>query len=237
MFMKINSLYRTNGNKRGGHTVNSIAGRRRWCWNGHARQRGMNSPQSGKRLPEDSRSEWVEFTSAAKEAYLGECKLERFSAKPVERSLESLAISADPGTPNDLAASCFAPAEVTAQRPSWGPSMRKAPAKTGQARAQANKGRRIIRCAGNGGAAVVLLCLLLAAGAIAQPSVDEVQAAMRQGAQAMTAGDFGAAVAAYASVTRKMPGFAEGYFNLGLARTARPGSWRKRARRWKSRCA
>ncbi len=95
--------------------------------------------------------------------------------------------------------------------------MRKAPAKTGRARAQANKGRRIIRCAGNGGAAVVLLCLLLAAGAIAQPSVDEVQAAMRQGAQAMTAGDFGAAVAAYASVTRKMPGFAEGYFNLGLA--------------------
>lgn len=40
---------------------------------------------------------------------------------------------------------------------------------------------------------------------------------MRQGAEAMKAGDFPAAAASYAEVTRAMPGFAEGYFNLGLA--------------------
>ena len=40
---------------------------------------------------------------------------------------------------------------------------------------------------------------------------------MRQGAQAMAAANFSAAVAAYTVATQKMPGFAEGYFNLGLA--------------------
>jgi tetratricopeptide (TPR) repeat protein len=44
-----------------------------------------------------------------------------------------------------------------------------------------------------------------------------VREAMRQGAEAMTAGNFSAAVTAYTTVTREMPGFAEGYFNLGLA--------------------
>jgi tetratricopeptide (TPR) repeat protein len=40
---------------------------------------------------------------------------------------------------------------------------------------------------------------------------------MRQGSEAMTAGNFSAAVTAYATVTQEMPDFAEGYFNLGLA--------------------
>jgi tetratricopeptide (TPR) repeat protein len=44
-----------------------------------------------------------------------------------------------------------------------------------------------------------------------------VQEAMQQGAEAMTAGNFNAAVTAYTTVTREMPSFAEGYFNLGLA--------------------
>src|ERR1700733_6871305 len=44
-----------------------------------------------------------------------------------------------------------------------------------------------------------------------------VRAAMQQGSEEMTAGNFSAAVTAYTTVTRGMPGFAEGYFNLGLA--------------------
>jgi tetratricopeptide (TPR) repeat protein len=44
-----------------------------------------------------------------------------------------------------------------------------------------------------------------------------VQEAMQQGAEAMTASNFSAAVTAYTTVTREMPSFAEGYFNLGLA--------------------
>src|ERR1700677_3670325 len=44
-----------------------------------------------------------------------------------------------------------------------------------------------------------------------------VQEAMQQGAEAMTAGNFHAAVTAYTTVTKEMPSFAEGYFNLGLA--------------------
>ena len=40
---------------------------------------------------------------------------------------------------------------------------------------------------------------------------------MRRGAAAMASGNFGAAVAAYSGVTRQLPDFAEGYFNLGLA--------------------
>lgn len=41
--------------------------------------------------------------------------------------------------------------------------------------------------------------------------------AMQRGADAMTSRDFGTAIAAYTTVTQNMPGFAEGYFNLGLA--------------------
>jgi tetratricopeptide (TPR) repeat protein len=56
------------------------------------------------------------------------------------------------------------------------------------------------------------------APACAQPASDQaVRPAMQQGAEAMAAGDFSRAVAAYTTVTRTMPGFAEGYFNLGLA--------------------
>ena len=40
---------------------------------------------------------------------------------------------------------------------------------------------------------------------------------MRQGAEAMTSGNFSAAISEYTAVTREMPAFAEGYFNLGLA--------------------
>ena len=40
---------------------------------------------------------------------------------------------------------------------------------------------------------------------------------MRRGAAAMASGNFGVAVAAYSGVTRQLPDFAEGYFNLGLA--------------------
>jgi len=41
--------------------------------------------------------------------------------------------------------------------------------------------------------------------------------AMGRGNQAMQSQDFGTAVAAFSEVTREMPVFAEGYFNLGLA--------------------
>ena len=46
---------------------------------------------------------------------------------------------------------------------------------------------------------------------------ESVQNAMRQGAEAMTSGNFAAAISEYTSVTREMPDFAEGHFNLGLA--------------------
>jgi len=53
---------------------------------------------------------------------------------------------------------------------------------------------------------------------LAQPAGDEAfRQAMRQGAEAMNAGNFSGAADAYASVTRKFPGFAEGSLNLGLA--------------------
>lgn len=65
------------------------------------------------------------------------------------------------------------------------------------------------------------LSLILALGSISAlaqtPANEAVRQAMSQGAEAMTAGNFGAAVAAYTSVTQKSPEFAEGYFNLGLA--------------------
>jgi len=52
----------------------------------------------------------------------------------------------------------------------------------------------------------------------AQPAADEaVRQAMRQGAAAMSAGNFSGAADAYARVTQKFPEFAEGSLNLGLA--------------------
>jgi tetratricopeptide (TPR) repeat protein len=64
-------------------------------------------------------------------------------------------------------------------------------------------------------------CLVPAGGQgspAAARSIDPgAEQAMRQGAQAMAAGDFPAAATSYATVTRDMPDFAEGYFNLGLA--------------------
>jgi tetratricopeptide (TPR) repeat protein len=61
----------------------------------------------------------------------------------------------------------------------------------------------------------VLVGLGVSAQALAPSAA--VQVAMQQGAEAMTAGNFSAAVTAYTAVTKEMPSFAEGYFNLGLA--------------------
>ncbi len=58
-------------------------------------------------------------------------------------------------------------------------------------------------------------CLITARAQIAASETVALQ--MRQGSEAMAAGNFGAAVAAYTAVTNKMPEFAEGYLNLGLA--------------------
>jgi tetratricopeptide (TPR) repeat protein len=59
------------------------------------------------------------------------------------------------------------------------------------------------------------LCLV---PAFAQAVTDEtIRPAMQHGAEAMSSGDFGGAIAAYSEVTQKLPQFAEGYFNLGLA--------------------
>jgi tetratricopeptide (TPR) repeat protein len=46
---------------------------------------------------------------------------------------------------------------------------------------------------------------------------EAAQEAMGRGTKAMLAQDFGTAVVAFSEVTREMPVFAEGYFNLGLA--------------------
>jgi len=67
---------------------------------------------------------------------------------------------------------------------------------------------------------LILAALLVAPAARAhsQSAPDAtVREAMQQGAQAMAAGEFSAAVTAYTQVTRALPDFAEGYFNLGLA--------------------
>src|SRR5579875_700245 len=54
--------------------------------------------------------------------------------------------------------------------------------------------------------------------AAAQAASDQaVRQALQQGAEAMAAGNFKAAVAAYAAVTQGEPEFAEGYLDLGLA--------------------
>jgi superkiller protein 3 len=63
--------------------------------------------------------------------------------------------------------------------------------------------------------AAVLGCVLTMR---AQTASDEtVQQAMRQGGVAMAARDFSTAAAAYTRATQARPGFAEAYFNLGLA--------------------
>ncbi|HEX8812743.1 MAG TPA: tetratricopeptide repeat protein, partial [Terracidiphilus sp.] len=59
------------------------------------------------------------------------------------------------------------------------------------------------------------LWVLPAAGQAATD--DALQAAMRQGSLAMTAGEFEKAVDAFTIVTKSRPGLAEGHFNLGLA--------------------
>jgi tetratricopeptide (TPR) repeat protein len=74
-----------------------------------------------------------------------------------------------------------------------------------------NRARRT----GSAGVLAALCCaLLISVAAVAQ---DATQQAMSAGAAAMKAADYQAAVAAYTSVTEKMPQFAEGQFNLGLA--------------------
>jgi tetratricopeptide (TPR) repeat protein len=73
------------------------------------------------------------------------------------------------------------------------------------------------------GTICVTLCVASCAvfpgtAAFAQTAADAaVGQAMQQGAAAMTSGDFSTAVAAYTTVTQKLPSFAEGYLNLGLA--------------------
>lgn len=67
----------------------------------------------------------------------------------------------------------------------------------------------------------VLVLVVWVAGpsaAIAQEAASQgVQQQMQRGAQAMSAGDYAAAVQAYTAVTKARPDFAEGNFNLGLA--------------------
>lgn len=50
-----------------------------------------------------------------------------------------------------------------------------------------------------------------------QPAGQDVGRWMQQGMQAMSSGNFKAAVEAYSAVVKAEPGLAEGYFNLGLA--------------------
>jgi Flp pilus assembly protein TadD len=67
-------------------------------------------------------------------------------------------------------------------------------------------------------AIVAGVALVLASEAAAQAAPDQaVRQAMQQGTEAMAAGNFKAAVAAYTAVTENEPGFAEGYLDLGLA--------------------
>jgi tetratricopeptide (TPR) repeat protein len=53
--------------------------------------------------------------------------------------------------------------------------------------------------------------------ALAKPDPTSISQAMRDGSEMMKTGHFAEAAAAYARVTQIEPGFAEGYFNLGLA--------------------
>ncbi len=60
--------------------------------------------------------------------------------------------------------------------------------------------------------------MCLGSGAAAQVGPEQaVRLAMDHGAEAMSAGNFSAAVTAYTTVTQRAPGFAEGYLDLGLA--------------------
>jgi tetratricopeptide (TPR) repeat protein len=64
----------------------------------------------------------------------------------------------------------------------------------------------------------LLAAVLGSAAAQGQPAASQViQQEMREGAEAMSAGNFSAAAEAYSAVVRGQPDFAEGYFNLGLA--------------------
>jgi tetratricopeptide (TPR) repeat protein len=64
----------------------------------------------------------------------------------------------------------------------------------------------------------VILASFAVTGAHAQTAPDNpAREAMQQGAAAIASGNFSAAVAAYSAVTQKLPDFAEGYLNLGLA--------------------
>lgn len=66
--------------------------------------------------------------------------------------------------------------------------------------------------------ASLVLAALLGIPSVAQSGGDEAaRQAMQQGAQAMAAGNFAAAVAAFSKVTASLPNLAEGHFNLGLA--------------------
>jgi tetratricopeptide (TPR) repeat protein len=68
------------------------------------------------------------------------------------------------------------------------------------------------------GLAVAALVLVCSRGLYAQAGDDgAARAAMGRGNKAMQMQDFGTAVAAFSEFTRRMPEFAEGYFNLGLA--------------------
>lgn len=63
---------------------------------------------------------------------------------------------------------------------------------------------------------MLLFALGLPALAQTEPN-DSVGRAMQEGVAQMKTGNFSQAAAAYATVTHMQPGFAEGYFNLGLA--------------------
>jgi len=64
----------------------------------------------------------------------------------------------------------------------------------------------------------IFVGVALAGSAWAQARPDaRVRQEMEQGAQAMSAAKFSEAVADYSAVTHALPGFAEGYLNLGLA--------------------
>lgn len=65
-------------------------------------------------------------------------------------------------------------------------------------------------------AAALLMCICTTIVAQAG-SETAAREAMSQGNQAMQAADFATAVSAFTRVTHDLPGFAEGYFNLGLA--------------------
>ena len=67
---------------------------------------------------------------------------------------------------------------------------------------------------------VCTIALIVGGGPILAPAQTpggSSQQAMQQGAQAMTSGDFAAAVTAYFTVVRLQPDLAEAHFNLGLA--------------------